>query len=213
MVYDGLPLSSGSVHGLGRLSARDAVNKWLRFLEACTETSPVKCLFDFPLTPGLTIDPEVVRLIGREFPGGPRGHPVPWERAEDAISIFESLEPLPTNRWGMAPVWLWFTADFRLRSPVGELWPAQDPRGFGQFMTPTGVTLGTSATKLILEGKRGMGLALSIPRASDADLAEVVPWLQASLPFRLSSKHWTRWTLTKNRFSYRGRKILPATLT
>jgi hypothetical protein len=48
---------------------------------------------------------------------------------------------------------------------------------------------------------------MSIPQASDADLADVVPWLQAALPLRLSPKHWTRWTLTKNGGSYRGRRI------
>jgi hypothetical protein len=28
--------------------------------------------------------------------------------------------------------------------------------------------------------------------SSDADLAEIVPWLQAALPIQLSSRHWTR---------------------
>jgi hypothetical protein len=113
----------------------------------------------------------------------------------------------------MAPVWLWFTADFRIRSPASqELWPGQDPDRFGRFVTPAGVRLGASSTRLILQAKRSMGLSVSIPRASDTDLAEVLPWLQAALPMRLSSKHWTRWTLTKNKRSYRGRKIVPVSL-
>jgi hypothetical protein len=57
-----------------------------------------------------------------------------------------------------------------------------------------------------------MGLSVSIPRASDADLAEIVPWLQSPLPMRLSPRHWTRWTLTKNKRSYRGKKIVPPSL-
>ena len=137
---------------------------------------------------------------------------VPRTRLDEAVGLFESLEPLPVNKWGMAPVWLRFTAGFRLRSPRGELWPGQDPRHFDEFVTRTGVTLGTSTTGLSLQAKRHMGLALSIPRASDADLNNLVPWLQASLPFRLSAKHWTRWTLTKSKLSYRGSKIIPATL-
>lgn len=213
VAYDGLPISSGGAHGLGRISARDALNAWLRFLGMRAEASPISCWFAFPMTPRLTVDPEAVRLIAREFPGGRGSHSVPWDRADDALSIFESLEPLPTNQWGMAPVWLWFTASFRIRSPSSqELWPGQDPDRFDRFVTPAGVKLGASSTRLILQAKRSMGLSVSIPRASDTDLAEVVPWLQAALPMRLSSKHWTRWTLTKNKRSYRGRKIVPVSL-
>jgi hypothetical protein len=211
VAYDGLPISSGGAHALGRTSARDALNAWLRFLDTRTEASPISCWFHFPMTPGLTADPQAVTLITRQFPDAQDRHPVPWDQVDDALSIFESLEPLSVNQWGMAPVWLWFTADFRLRVPGSQnLWPGQDPDSFNHFVTPAGVKLGASSTRLILQAKRSMGLSLSIPRASDADLAEVVPWLQAALPMRLSSKHWTRWTLTKNKHSYRGRKIVPA---
>ena len=41
---------------------------------------------------------------------------MPSHQVSGAVSLFESFEPLPVNRWGMAPVWLWYTADFRLRS-------------------------------------------------------------------------------------------------
>lgn len=211
MAYDGLPISSGGAHGLGRISARDALNAWLRFLGMCTETSSLSGWFDFPLTPGLTVDPKVVRLIARKFPGGRSRHLVSWDQADNALSIFESLEPLPANPWGMAPVWLCFTADFRIRSPRSqELWPGQDPSRFGHFVTPGGVKLGASSTRLMLQAKRAVALSLSIPQASDTDLAEIMPWLQAALPMRLSAKHWTRWTLTKDKRSYRGRKIEPA---
>jgi hypothetical protein len=213
VAYDGLPISSGGAHALGRISARDALTSWLRFLNTRTEASPIESYFDFPMTPGLAVNAAVAQLIEREFPRDSsrfRRLSVPWDRVEDALSRFESLEPLPTNQWGMAPIWLWFTADFRLRSPSSPaLWPGQDPALFGHFQTPGGVVLGASSTRLILQAKRSIGLSLSIPQATDADLAEIVPWLQAALPMRLSSKHWTRWTLTKNNRSYRGRKIVP----
>jgi hypothetical protein len=213
VAYDGLPISSGGAHGLGRISAKDALRAWLRFLDSCTEAAPSSCCFDFPATPGLAVAPEVVRLIKGEFPSSRGTHPVPRDRVDLALSIFESLEPLPVNQWGMAPVWLWFTADFRIRTPGSqELWPGQDPERFGHFETPAGVKLGTSTTRLILQAKRMMALSMSLPQASDTDLAEVVPWLQAALPMRLSAKHWTRWTLTKDKRSYRGRKIKPVSL-
>jgi hypothetical protein len=177
----------------------------------CAEPSPLEAWFDFPSTPGLRVEPDVVRRIERAFPRDPplaRRYAVPPDHAEDALALFESLEPLPRNQWGMAPVWLWFSADLRLRSPRGgELWPGQDPALFGHFQTPGGIPLGASSTRLILQAKRSLGLSLSIPEATDADLVEIVPWLQAALPMRLSPKHWTRWTLTKNRRSYRGKRI------
>ena len=213
VAYDGLPISSGGAHGLGRISARNALDSWIRFLEKCTEASPIESWFDFAVTPGLTIDAQVARLIEQEFPRSPDRFNrvfVSENRVEQALSLFESIEPLPTNQWGMAPVWLWFSADFRLRSPSGPmLWPGQDPALFGHFQTPGGVTLGASSTRLTLQAKRSMGLSLSVPDATDADLGEIVPWLQAALPMQLSSKHWSRWTLTKNGRAYRGRKIAP----
>ncbi|HZT67535.1 MAG TPA: hypothetical protein VFA11_17235 [Acidimicrobiales bacterium] len=215
VVYDGLPISSGGAHGLGHTSARDALAAWLSFLEACTVASPIESYFDFPATPGLTVDGEVARLIEHQFPRSSsrlKRFPVPWERMEAALSLFESIEPQPTNQWGMAPVWLWCAADFRLRSPIGPgLWPGQDPDLFGDFQTPTGVTLGASSTRLVLQAKRSLGLSLSIPMATDADLDLIAPWLQAALPMTLSSKRWTRWTLTRDKRSYRGRKIVPGT--
>lgn len=76
-------------------------------------------------------------------------------------------------------------------------------------MTPAGVQLGSSSTRLILQAQRLLGLSLSIPDAGDEDLARIVPWLQAALPMRLSAKQWTRWTLTKSGTSYRGKRISP----
>ena len=67
MVYDGMPISSGGAHGLGRVAARDAVSSWIGFLEVCTAASPIKCWFQFPETPGLKVDPQVVRAVGQAF--------------------------------------------------------------------------------------------------------------------------------------------------
>jgi hypothetical protein len=210
VVYDGLPISSGGAHGLGRISARGALSAWLRFLEARTQASPISCSFDLSTIPELAVGPRAAELIAREFPASRLSHihPVQWDRVNDALSIFESLDSRPVEPWGMAPVRLWFTADFLLQAPSGQdLWPGQDPRLFNHFKTPGGLPLGVSSARLMLQIRCSMGLSLCIPRASDTDLAELVPWLQAALPMRLSAKQWTRWTLTKNKFSYRGKKI------
>jgi hypothetical protein len=211
VTYDGLPVSSGGAHTLRRTRAAAAFAAWMHFLDTCTEASGIRCWYDFPRTPELHADPAVVERIGREFPPDRDGrHAVAQTRFSDALSLFESLEPLPVNSSGMAPIWLWFTADCRLRSPDDSvLWPGQDPARFGGFETPGGVRLGASSTRLILHARSLVGLRLSIPEASDDDLAVFVPWLQGALPMRLSSKHWARWTLTAGGQSYRGRRITP----
>jgi hypothetical protein len=211
VVYDGLPISRGGAHGLGKISATDALSAWRRFLDTCTDASGISCWYDFPMTPDLTVDPGVVRLVEGEFPATPGGqHPVPPGRIDDALSLFEALEPLPVNRWGMAAVWLWFTADFRMRSATAELWPGQDPRRFGGFRTPAGVLLGASSSRLILQARRSIGLGLSFPEAADGDLVGIASFIEAALPIRLSTKQWTRWTLTKAGRSYRPRKVTPS---
>jgi hypothetical protein len=163
--------------------------------------------FDLPVTPQLTVEPDVRELLGGTFPAEGRTFPVPTERVAEELDLLSALELQPTNPWGMAPVWLTFSANFALRGPDGEVWPGQHPSEFGFFETPTGVQLGASKTNLNIEARRSMGLFLSVPDATDADLAVKVPWLQSHLPFRLSPKHWARWTLAKNGRTYRGRKL------
>jgi hypothetical protein len=212
VAYDGLPISSGGSHKLGRISPRQALTAWQGFLDACTQPSPVSCWFDLPMTPELTVEPAVVARLSAMFPERTRDRfPVPRDGIDQAVDLIESIEPQPTNQWGMAPVWLWFTADFQLLRPDGSgVWPGQDPARFGHFQTPAGITLGASSTRLVLQARRSLGLSLSIPEASDEDLQRVVPWLQNHLPMRLSAKHWARWTLTKNGRTYRGKKIEPS---
>ena len=88
----------------------------------------------------------------------------------------------------MAPVWLWNTAEFSVLRPDGSEWPGQDLDAF-DFQTPGGVHLGSSRSALILAGRRSMSVSLSLPGATDEELAWTVPWLQSNLPFRLSPKH------------------------
>jgi hypothetical protein len=209
VVYDGLPISSGGAHGLGRTSVHDAFSAWRRFLDSCTVVTDASYYFHLPHTPELKPDRKTVRKIRKAFP--PQGHrfPVPQDRIHEALDLMSELEPQPTNPWGMAPVWLNAHADFTLKTPSGDVWPSQNPTAFGSFETPAGVHLGAPSTHLNIEARRSMGLRLSIPEATDNDLATLIPWLQNHLPFRLSPKHWTRWTLNKNGRTYRGRRITP----
>jgi len=204
VVYDGLPISSGGAHGLGRTSVHDAFSAWQGFLDSCTVVDGTTYYFHLPHTPELEPPRQAVRRIRKAFPAQDHRFLVPPDRIHEALDLLRELEPLPTNPWGMAPIWLTANADFTLKTPSGDIWPNQ---GATTFETPGGVRLGSSWTNLHIEARRSMGLRLSIPEATDNDLATLIPWLQAHLPFRLSPKHWTRWTLTKTGHSYRGRRL------
>lgn len=208
VVYDGLPLSSGAAHGLGRIGVHEAFEGWQGFLSACTENVESRTYFEFAHVPGIEADAQVREAVEGAFPGGRRRHAVPADRVGEALDLMASLEPQPTNEWGMAALWLWFHADFSLRRPDGGVWPHQDAVEFGHFVTPGGIALGKSGASLSLESRRSMSLRLSLPEATDGDVAATAAWLQAHLPFRLSTKQWTRWTLAKNGRTYRGRKIV-----
>jgi hypothetical protein len=207
VAYDGLPISSGGAHGLGRVGARDAHAAWMDFLKNCTSPTAISCYFELPETPELSVAPDVRSAIAEAFPRDGHRHPVPGDRVDDALELLTSIEPQPTNPWGMSPVWLRFSARFALLRPNGEVWPGQDPAEFGFFRTPSGVQLGASQASLSLQARRSMGMLLSIPNATDVDMGSMVPWLQHYLPFRLSARQWSRWTLAKNGRTYRGRKL------
>jgi hypothetical protein len=214
VAYDGLPIGSGGAHGLGRLAPREALDALRRFLASCAQPLLLTSYFDLPFTPELTVSAWVAAAIEGRFPKVGVHHPVAPSEIDDAIALLESISPQPRNPWGMSPVWLSVVADVRLLSPVGGgIWPGQDPSLFGDFRTPGGVRLGASQLRLILESKAKLGLSLSIPQATDADVAIIVPWLQKHLPCRLSDKQWTRWSLTKNGRTYRGQRISPSSIS
>jgi len=211
VVYDGLPISSGGAHALNRLTPREAFAAWLSFLQTCTHVTRVEATFKVDNHPGPSADRRVVRTIKDAFPEQHEPfsqlYPVPASRLEDAVEVFEQICPLPTDEWGNAPVWLHMDAHVEMRQPDGGPWPGQDPALFGHFQTPSGVGLGASSIRLILSGRLAMGLTLTLPEATDDDIARLRPWLHSQLPFRMSSKHWVRWSLNKNGRTYRAKRL------
>jgi len=212
VVYDGLPISSGGAHALNRLTPREAFAAWTSFLQSCTQPEPVVAFFRVDNDgPAPRADRSVVRTIKDAFPNQHdpfiESYRVPASRLEDAVEVFEQISPLPTDEWGNAPVWLHLNAQFQMGQPDGGVWPGQDPVRFGHFQTPSGADLGVSSARLNLSGGLSMGLMLTVPEATDDDIARLRPWLQSHLPFRMSSKHWVRWSLNKNGRTYRPKRL------
>jgi hypothetical protein len=87
------------------------------------------------------------------------------------------------------------------------VWQGQSREQFGSFETPGGFGLGSSTTRLTVTAQRAMSLMVSLPLATDEEAEQTRSWTQEHLPFRMSSRHWSRWTLTRSGQSYRGRRI------
>ena len=205
VTYVGLPIRSGGAHSLGRMSRRDAHERSVAFLLACTEpVGAIQYAFKMSDPPELGPVPRLERELRRRFR---RDGEVPMQRVGDALDFLDDIDPQPTNRWGMAPVWFWMTSTFRILDPVSRRpLPGQSPARFQGVEYEWRVPLGTSGMRLILHNTASIGLELCIPTADDETLRRVVPWLQLHLPFRLSPKHWRAWTLTKAG-SWEARKI------
>lgn len=196
VTYIGLPISSGGGHSLGRLSRRAAHERAAEFLQACTEpVGTIRYAFKLTDPPELGPVPALERELRRRF--GREGD-VAGQRVGDALDFLDDIDPQPTNRWGMAPLWFWMTSAFRILDPETRCpVPGQDPAGFGGVEYEWGVPLGTSRMRLILHNSSVISIEMCIPIAEDGTLGRVVPWLQQHLPFRLSPKHWRIWTPTK----------------
>jgi hypothetical protein len=208
VTYIGLPISSGGAHSLGRMSRRDAYERTIAFLDACTEaTDLLDHRFRVQRVPGADVPAELVRAVRSRF-GDDVG--LRTSRVPEALDFLDEIDPQPANAWSMVPVWFWTVARFRILDPAtGRPIDSQDPDGFAGVDYAPGVPLGTSGLHLVLNDQAAIGIELCIPAADDGLVDRVVPWLQEHLPFRFSPKQWRAWTPTKAG-SWKASK-LPAT--
>ena len=210
VTYNGLPVSSGGAHSLGRMSRRIAYEKTIGFLDRCTvpdgeRTYAISFPADrvFPkVAPPIGLRDQVERRFGRsgEIPEGMIG---------DALDFLDEIAPQPTNHYGMASVWLTMRCRFRLLDPrTGRPVPGQDPERFGGVEYVWSLPLGASGMLLSLHNQAALAVDLCIPDPTDDLLRRLIPWLAASLPFNFSPKHWRSWTPTRTG-SFRGKKLEP----
>lgn len=209
VVYDGLPISSGGGHGIQRLDPVAALEAWRAFLETCTQDATVQARFEIDESrkPSRTVLRELKDQFGEQHEWLTPWYPFSATRLNEAVTWLEQVLPDVTHADGQSSVHLAADADFHLRRPDGGVWDGQSPERFGDFVTPGGVRLGASTTRLLLSGQRSMSLTLSLPLATDDEADQMRLWLQPHLPFRLSDKHWTRWTLNSNGRTYRPRRL------
>ena len=217
VTYVGLPVGSGGAHRLGRLSRHAALSRLDLFLETCTEPIGARRFwFDVhePAELGRVahLERELVRRFGPlSSDAGRRRVPVSPGRASEALAFLDDIDPQPTNRYDMAPIWFWADSKIRLLDPgTGRAIPGQDPTRFAGVEYESGVPLGSSGIRLILANHASIGIELCIPDADEDLVQRTVPWLQQHLPFRLSPHHWRAWTPTRTGSFTKRKLTLPA---
>jgi hypothetical protein len=196
VTYVGLPVSSGGAHSLGRRSRRDAYRRMQTFLRECTEPAG-SAHYSFAVhdVPELPPEPRFDSGLRRRFGDYAA---ISEDRVGDALDFLDVIDPQPTNRYGMAPVWFTAGYEFRVLDPAtGRAIPGQDPRWFRGVEYEWGVPLGSSRLRLILHNRASVAIELCIPYESERQLGRVVEWLQQHLPFSFSPKHWRAWTPTR----------------
>jgi hypothetical protein len=184
---------------------RVALERTRSFLQACTEpVGDPSYLLRVHDVPELRPDPMLTREVERRF-GGRVG--LREDQVGDVLDFLDDIDPQPTNRWGMVPVWFRLEYQFRILDPgTGQPLPGQDPARFSGDILGWQVPYGTSSLRLILNDHAAIGIELCLPDAGEELLHRVVPWLQQHLPFKLSPKQWRAWTPTRSG-SFKARRL------
>jgi hypothetical protein len=224
--YDGLPISSGGGHGLGRLHPAEAWDAVRRFLQTCTTAKvPERISIDIhdfhdedAAQSARLLAAAVARfyLSSREHrrqdysgKGSTRSWDLPPTLGDQALEWLsaESLSP----GWLGGPAHVNLDFQFRLKSTAGEELPFQASGDYLDYVySGYGIVFGESVARLRFSARSTLSLVLFLPfEAPDEYLANYAAFLQANLPIKLSRHHWKHWTLTKKGNSYVGRRMPP----
>jgi hypothetical protein len=228
--YDGLPISSGGAHSLGRLRVRPAWKAFQRFLSTCTTaTEPSRVSITINETPD--VDPDMIKKLRSsaikmlEVPGRPQqrqdfgenGQALSWnlpaKLADTAIEWLSAAEPLaPTWLGGPAKVELDY--QFRLKSARGAELPFQGSDDYlGQIYDGYGILLGESGCRLTVAARCALSLVLFLPfEEPDEALWKYASYLQENMLMKFSTKQWKHWKLTKKGDAYLSHRIAPPPL-
>jgi len=134
---------------------------------------------------------------------------VPQGRIDECLSLIKGLEPIPEHGvlpWGR--LLLGVQRSVHLRDPDSrEVFPYQGPEFYANWNTGWD-RLGTSVVTLSLGRRSTCGLFVCFPFTElTPDVRDYIGRFEASLPFRLSRKTWSRWLLNKAGTGYYNRRI------
>lgn len=215
VTYDGLPASAGGAHSLRTKNPRTAHESVQAFVDAAVRTvgAPEMC---FQLWAGGPPDiaSRFESFAAAHF-GGPQSRQrthTQWRvRSDEVDATLDALSgadsrattahghPLASLVWS-APVAL---VDPATRAPYEGI----DADAFGRFAVDGyGRLLGASGARAAF-GTTASSLSLWLAFPAGDRLHDAAAHVQKHLPFRMSTKHWRRWSATKDGQSYRATKI------
>lgn len=225
--YDGLPISSGGAHGLGRLKPAQAWQALQRFLAACTTASePNRVSLTINQTPD--VEPAALESLiasaqstlklqtGQRQECGELGVSYDWDlpdaQAGAAVEWLAAAKPVHNRLGGTARVSLNYR--FCLKSADGSELPFQTNKDYlGQKYDGYGTGLGESGCRLTLSARSALSILMFLPfEEPGAELWNYVGFLEEHLPMKLSNSHWKHWKLTKKGDNYISRRVSPQAL-
>jgi hypothetical protein len=221
--YDGLPISSGGAH---RIRIRDHRIIWKAvslFLQTFTTPQTAEDVH-LILYEDRRVEPSFfARALERavQVYGSPQRRlavsgsvevyqnawMLGYEGISAAIDLMASLEPFP-DHWLGGPMFLGVKSTFCLRyAGTSQPLPLQGSDVYGVQEAAFRLPLGISILYLRLAHPSTCGLFLSLPFTDITSAVQIyVRNLESSLPFKLSSKHWSRWQLNAQGTRYYKRK-------
>lgn len=215
VTYDGLPASAGSAHSLRTKSPAKAAAATQRFLDACTQVLAPPVI-TFQLWSGGPEDvTDRLASFAADRLGGPsrkeRTHTewrVRTDAVDDLLDAVGEAGPSAVTRHGHSLASLGWSADVLLTDPkTSAPYVGIDAGSFGRFAADGyGRLLGASGVRASI-GTAASSLSLWLGFPADERLGDAAAHVQDTLPFRLSTKHWRRWTLGRDGRSYRAAKI------
>jgi len=220
ITYDGLPISSGGAHSLrqkGFVNTFEALQGFVDLLSLEQEASSVTLeLFDlgsegytYFLSLSSEFDEKYNRKQGRQIGDY---HGSQWEveppKLSPLIHDLEGLRPIPNAGHAGRSLVVHAYWNLVFADSNGNQLPFQSRKEYLQFDIDFQRYLGESFIYARISETSTAHLYLSLPFEEVNDEARLlVNRIQEHFPARLSTKHWKRWTLTKNGKSYVGRKI------
>lgn len=198
VTYEGLPLSGGGAHSLGRSSRRVVYTQVLSFLETCTTLrGQVEHSLVTREVPGLERQQEDLRALQDRFGRG-RVIVLDGEEVDDAFDLLDDIAPQATMH-GMSTIELDVRASFDLLDPSSKA-----PLDAGRWQERTGHQ---NHLALRLAERSTLRVELCVPLSPSAELDQLVHRLQDKLPVRLSSKHWRCWVVGRGGASLAPRRL------
>jgi len=222
ITYDGLPISSGGAHSLGKLSPTSTWSSIDRFITRCT--APLSDInFSVEVLEGSDIPEEfskrmrknIKQILGRHSHAQNNGFAkafsweLPKNRLSEVLDLFDASCPFPKHKYSVKIATLYISSTFHLLDRSGtHVLKHQGRENYLNYDTDYERFLGESMLLGSISSNSSLNIFLSLPfEEITEDFQSNIHFLQDNLPFKFSPIQWKRWHVNKAKTGYVGRKI------